>query len=133
MIDHLSSYATDYPATKAFYQGALAPLGYALRTEMVTSWDPDFPQRRCCAFGPAARPLFWVIEVREAASPRHVAFLAADRAAVVAFHRAGLAAGGKDNGAPGLRPVYHEHYFGAFVLDPDGNNVEAVCHEPAAS
>ena len=68
--------------------------------------------------------------MKEAASPRHVAFAAPDRAAVAAFHAAGLAAGGQDHGEPGPRPIYHEHYYGSFVLDPDGNNVEAVCHAP---
>jgi len=131
MIDHISTYATDYDATRRFYQGALAPLGYALQVEMVASWDAEFPTRRICAFGPAGKGAFWIIEVKTAASPRHVAFAAADRAAVAAFHRAALAAGGSDHGAPGLRPHYHASYFGAFVLDPDGNNVEAVCHAPA--
>jgi catechol 2,3-dioxygenase-like lactoylglutathione lyase family enzyme len=74
--------------------------------------------------------MFWVIEVKQPASPRHVAFTASDRKAVAAFHAAALRVGAKDNGAPGPRPKYHAHYFGAFVLDPDGNNVEAVCHAP---
>jgi catechol 2,3-dioxygenase-like lactoylglutathione lyase family enzyme len=131
MIDHLSSYTTNYPAAKAFYTAALAALGHSLQTEMVASWDTDFPERRCCAFG-TTRPVFWVIEVKDenAATPRHVAFVAADRTAVQAFFDAALAAGGTDHGAPGLRSEYHEHYFGAFILDPDGNNVEAVCHSP---
>jgi catechol 2,3-dioxygenase-like lactoylglutathione lyase family enzyme len=128
VIDHLSSYATGYAATKAFYEAALRPLGYGLQHEMVTSWDEAFPERRCCAFGPPGRSVFWVIETRSPVEPRHVAFAAPDRPAVVAFHEAALHAGGRDHGAPGLRPIYHEHYFGAFVLDPDGNNVEAVCH-----
>jgi catechol 2,3-dioxygenase-like lactoylglutathione lyase family enzyme len=123
MIDHLSTYATDYEATKRFYRQALEPLGYGIQME--------FPDRRVCAFGPAGKPAFWVIGVSTAASPRHVAFAAPDRGAVAAFHRAALAAGGSDHGAPGLRPDYHPSYFGAFVLDPDGNNVEAVCHAPA--
>ena len=130
MIDHLSTYAADYPATKAFYQAALRPLGYGLEHEMVTSWDAEFPERRACAFGPPGKSVFWVIETRITYTPRHLAFAAPDRAAVAAFHAAGLAAGGSDHGAPGPRPIYHEHYFGAFVLDPDGNNVEAVCHAP---
>jgi predicted lactoylglutathione lyase len=96
---------------------------------MVSTWDPAFPTRRMCAFGPQ-RPIFWVIEVREDATPRHTAFSARARAEVDAFYRAALAAGGRDNGAPGLRAIYHPNYYGAFVLDPDGNNVEAVCHEP---
>ncbi|QSX30015.1 VOC family protein [Shewanella cyperi] len=130
MIDHLSSYATDYEVTKAFYQAALAPLGYPLVLEEVAHWNPDWPTQRMCAFGPDGRPVFWVIESSEAATPRHTAFAARDRAAVSDFYHAALAAGGADNGAPGLRPQYHQHYFGAFVLDPDGNNVEAVCHLP---
>jgi catechol 2,3-dioxygenase-like lactoylglutathione lyase family enzyme len=98
---------------------------------MVANWDAQFPERRMCALGPPGKPAFWIIEVKQPASPRHVAFSAPDRSSVAAFHDAALRAGGKDNGAPGLRPIYHEHYFGAFVLDPDGNNVEAVCHSPA--
>jgi catechol 2,3-dioxygenase-like lactoylglutathione lyase family enzyme len=128
MIDHLSSYTTNYPGARAFYVAALGSLGHKIHTEMVASWDPTFPERRCCAFG-EERPLFWVIEAREPATPRHVAFTASSRAAVQDFHRAALEAGGRDHGKPGLRPEYHEHYFGGFVLDPDGNNVEAVCHQ----
>ncbi len=130
MIDHLSTYATDYPATVAFYDAVFSPLGYAKNMEMTTEWDPEFPTRRICAFGLGPKPTFWVIEVKaeNTATPRHVAFVAADRAAVDAFHAAGLAAGAKDHGAPGERPQYHPGYYGAFLLDPDGNNVEAVHH-----
>lgn len=131
MIDHISTYATDFPATKRFYEAAFEPLGHKVQTEMVTSWDPDFPERRICAFGPD-RAVFWVIETKEQVTPRHIAFAAPDRAAVRAFHTRALEAGGQDNGAPGPRPMYHEHYFGAFALDPDGNNVEAVCHAPVS-
>lgn len=130
MIDHLSTYATDFAPTRAFYEAALGELGYSVQREMAFDSDPDLPGRRACAFGPSGRSVFWVVEVREPASPRHVAFVAEDRSAVAAFHRAGLAAGGRDHGAPGLRPIYHEHYYGAFLTDPDGNNVEAVCHTP---
>ncbi len=129
MIDHLSTYATDFAATKAFYEKVLSPLGYRLVREMVAEWDRDFPTRRFCAFGPGDRPILWVIEVKERSTPRHVAFAAKDRASVDAFHAAALAVGAKDNGPPGPRPVYHPGYYGAFVFDPDGNNVEAVCHE----
>lgn len=131
MIDHFSTYATDFPATRAFYSAALAELGYTAQGEMEMKADPDLPGRRATAFGPEGRTCFWVIEVLEASSPRHVAFSAGDRGAVDAFHRAGLAAGGEDHGAPGLRPIYHAHYYGSFLTDPDGNNVEAVCHAPA--
>lgn len=130
MIDHLSSYATDYDATRRFYRAALEPLGFAQVMEVAHEKDEALPGRRICAFG-SQSPVFFVIEVREAYDPRHVAFTARDRDAVDAFHRAALTAGGRDHGAPGPRPIYHEHYYGAFVLDPDGNNVEAVSHTPA--
>ncbi len=130
MIDHISSYTVDFPTTKSFYEQAFEPLGYSVQTEMVATWDAEFPTRRICAFGPPGKPAFWVIETQEAATPRHIAFLAPNRKAAAAFHAAGLAAGGQDNGAPGLRPMYHADYFGAFLLDPDGNGIEAVCHQP---
>lgn len=130
MIDHLSTYATEFAATRAFYEAVLPVLGFTVQADLVAEWDPAFPERRMCAFGPEGRPVFWVIEVREPATPRHVAFAAADRAEVARFHAVGLAAGGVDHGAPGPRPEYHPDYFGAFLLDPDGNNVEAVCHTP---
>ncbi len=133
MIDHLSTYARDYAVTRRFYQACLGALGHGLQTEAVAHWDDAFPERRICAFGPTDRSIFWVIETRQDVSPRHWAFAAADRAAVDAFHAAGLGAGGTDHGAPGPRPVYHEHYYGGFLLDPDGNNVEAVCHAPSPS
>ena len=128
MIDHVSTYATDFAATRAFYDAVLSALGYERNVDMVTEWDPEWPSRHICAYGPGKRPMFWVSEVREAASPRHVAFAAADKDAVAAFHEAALAHGGRDNGAPGPRPHYHAGYYGAFALDPDGNNVEAVFH-----
>ena len=132
MIDHLSFYATDYPATRAFYAAVLPGLGYPLAMEMAATWDSEFPTRRMCAFGPPKKPCFWIIEVKQPATPRHVAFTAASRSAVDAFHAAALKHGARDHGAPGLRPHYHANYYGAFVLDPDGNNVEAVCHQSAA-
>ena len=128
MIDHVSSYATDFVSTRAFYLAALAELGYSPQQEIRLDEDSDLPGRRACAFGPAGRTTFWVIEVLVASSPRHIAFVAADRGAVDQFHRAGLSAGGSDLGAPGIRSVYHPDYYGAFLADPDGNNVEAVCH-----
>jgi catechol 2,3-dioxygenase-like lactoylglutathione lyase family enzyme len=131
MIDHISTYATDFLPTRSFYEAALQQLGYTVQSEMTLESDPDLPGRRACAFGPGGRPIFWVIEVRDPATPRHIAFTAKDRRSVDAFHEAGLSAGGRDNGVPGLRPVYHEHYYGSFLTDPDGNNVEAVCHTPA--
>ncbi len=133
MIDHLSSYTLDFETSRAFYDAALAALGYRRVVDMSFDQDPDLPGRRACGYGAGERPCFWVIQVKEAASPRHVAFVAADRAAVARFHEAALAAGGIDHGPPGLRATYHEHYYGSFVLDPDGNNVEAVCHDPGTS
>ena len=130
MIDHLSSYATDFEATRRFYGAVLPGLGFPCTAEMAMPSDPDLPGRRIAAFGPAGRTCFWVIESLERASPGHVAFRAESRAAVDAFHRAAIEAGATDHGAPGLRPEYHPDYYGAFVLDPDGNNVEAVCHVP---
>jgi len=130
MIDHLSTYTTDYDACKAFYEAAFEPLSYTLQTEFVAEWNADFPTQRMCAFGTGGKPIFWVIETREVATPRHVAFTASSRSAVQKFHQQALSQGGSDNGAPGLRPMYHESYYEAFVIDPDGNNVEAVCHAP---
>jgi catechol 2,3-dioxygenase-like lactoylglutathione lyase family enzyme len=128
MIDHLSYYATNYEATKRFYEVVLPPLGYERTTEMVATWNESWPTQRFCAFGPPKRSIFWLIEVKHPVSPRHIAFTAPSRAAVDAFHKAALAQGAKDNGAPGVREQYHPDYYAAFVIDPDGNNVEAVCH-----
>jgi catechol 2,3-dioxygenase-like lactoylglutathione lyase family enzyme len=130
MIDHLSTYATDYERTRAFYDATLGALGYSRNLEMQTEQDPVWPTRRLAAYGPAGRYTFWLIETREAATPRHIAFVAGHREAVDQFHKAALEHGGKDNGGPGLRAHYHPHYYGAFVLDPDGNNIEAVIHHP---
>ena len=130
MIDHLSTYATNFERTRDFYNAVFTPLGYGKLMEFSSSEDADMPGRRICAFGPEDNPAFWVIEVSEAYTPRHTAFCAESREAVEAFHRAGLDAGGSDHGGPGLRPEYHPHYYGAFLTDPDGNNVEAVYHRP---
>jgi catechol 2,3-dioxygenase-like lactoylglutathione lyase family enzyme len=119
MIDHVSLHVSDFARSKAFYADALRPLGY----EVVMEFDS------VAGFGVQGKPDFW-IAAGEALAPHHVAFASPDRATVDAFHEAALAAGAKDNGPPGLRPHYHEHYYGAFVHDPDGNNVEAVCHRP---
>lgn len=129
MIDHMSTYTRDWSASHRFYRAAMDVLGHEIQAEMTASWDPDFPERRLCAWGPDS-PVFWLIETKEVVTPRHFAFSAASRQDVDAFHIAALAAGGEDHGAPGPRPVYHSDYYGAFVLDPDGNNVEAVCHVP---
>lgn len=120
MIDHVGIRVSDYESSKRFYAAALAPLGYTLLMEVASH----------AGFGRPGKPDFW-IQPGDAGSAVHVALVSVDRAGVDAFHRAALAAGGRDNGAPGLRPHYHPHYYGAFVLDPDGHNIEAVCHQPA--
>lgn len=130
MIDHISTYTTDFARTKAFYDAVLPDLGYELQAEFV-SRDDDLGARRICAYGPPGKGEYWIIEVAQPATPRHVAFLARSRECVDRFHAAGLEAGAADNGPPGPRPGYHQHYYGAFLIDPDGNNVEAVCHKPA--
>ena len=118
MIDHVVLGVRDVAASRAFYERALAPLGVGVVL--------DFPGY--VSFGEQGRPWFFVADGREPTRQVHVAFGAADRATVDAFHAAALAAGGVDNGAPGPRPQYHPDYYGAFVFDPDGNNIEAVCH-----
>ncbi|MGH6769331.1 MAG: VOC family protein [Xanthobacteraceae bacterium] len=124
MIDHLGFPVSDYERSKAFYEQALKPLGYALVVE-VESNEMGAP---ACGFGPGGNPDFWIGGEGGVGNPIHVAIVAKDRATVDAFHKAALAAGGKDNGAPGLRPHYGPNYCAAFVLDPDGHNIEAVCH-----
>jgi len=119
MLDHIGLAVSDYARSKAFYARALEPLGYALLMEFDRSGG----------FGKDGKPDFWIAQGGTTAPPVHIAFTSPDRATVDAFHRAALSAGGKDNGAPGLRPHYHANYYGAFVFDPDGHNVEAVCHK----
>jgi catechol 2,3-dioxygenase-like lactoylglutathione lyase family enzyme len=128
MLDHIGFIVRDFGKSRQFYSQALAPLGYRIVMEMsAAEIGVDG-----AGFGQPGKPDFWISGGGSATTPRvHVAFRAADRATVDAFYRAALAAGGKDNGPPGLRPHYHPDYYGAFVLDPDGHNVEAVCHDPA--
>jgi catechol 2,3-dioxygenase-like lactoylglutathione lyase family enzyme len=113
---------SDYERSRAFYAQALAPLGIELLME---------PAPGIGGFGDHQKPYFWIGTRDGAVTGLHVAFETDDRAAVDAFHAAALAAGGSDNGAPGIREIYHPSYYGAYVLDPDGNNIEAVCHRPA--
>src|SRR5687767_4777021 len=134
MLDHVSIRVADYDRSKKFYEAALKPLGYKLAMEVDSG----------AGFAKGYIPEFWVKQGepmigRASAEPQplagcggpfvHVAFSGDDRSAVDAFHRAALGAGARDNGAPGLRPNYHQNYYGALVLDPDGYNVEAVCHK----
>jgi catechol 2,3-dioxygenase-like lactoylglutathione lyase family enzyme len=118
MIDHVGLAVFDVALSKAFYRAALAPLGYQLLME----WE------QFAGFGVVPKPDFWIGQKRPNRPPIHVAFRAETREQVDAFYKAAIAAGGRDNGAPGLRPHYHANYYGAFVLDPDGHNIEAVCH-----
>lgn len=128
MFDHLGLPVSDHATSKRFYERALEPLGYALVMEV----DPAQAENGepACGFGPPGEPGFWVGREPGTIAPAHVAFAVPTRAGVDAFHAAALAAGGRDNGAPGLRPHYGPHYYAAFVLDPDGHNIEAVCHAP---
>jgi catechol 2,3-dioxygenase-like lactoylglutathione lyase family enzyme len=110
----------DIEGTKTFYAQTLKPLGYELTMDFVGG----------AGFAADGKPDFFLAERGEPSSPVHVAFRASDRKTVEAFHAAALAAGGQDNGPLGIRRVYHEYYYGAYVLDPEGNNIEAVTHQP---
>ncbi|MFZ5669311.1 MAG: VOC family protein [Pseudomonadota bacterium] len=126
MIDHIGLGVSDLDRSAAFYDQALAPLG--LRRVMAVT--PEMTGGAgAIGFGDA-RPFFWIQGTGPVTGRLHIALAAETRAAVAAFHAAALAAGGRDNGGPGLRPHYHPAYYGAFVLDPDGHNIEAVCHAP---
>lgn len=127
IIDHVGINVSDYEKSKAFYIAALAPLGITLLMEFGKN----------CGFGRGGKPEVWLSgekssyqtdDQRRVITPFHVCLKATDRASVEAFHAAAIAAGAKDFGAPGIRAQYHPNYFGAFVLDPDGHNLEAVFH-----
>ena len=127
MLDHIGYTVRDYALSRAFFLRCLAPLGYGLVIEFPKGSIPGHGAH--AGFGPPDRPAFWISEAgRPLESRLHIAFAAKDRAQVDAFHAAALAAGGVDNGPPGLRPHYHAQYYGAFIIDPDGHNIEAVCH-----
>jgi catechol 2,3-dioxygenase-like lactoylglutathione lyase family enzyme len=119
MIDHVAFYVSDLERSRRFYEQALAPIGYGVAFEL----------EGMVAWGAGGYPRFAVRVGKEPSTSGHVAFTVEERATVDAFHAAALAAGGTDNGAPGLREHYHPTYYAAFVGDPDGNNVEVVCHE----
>ena len=124
MFDHVKFGVSDYEASKAFYLEALKPLGVAAGSEGPPTYGIEL-----CADGQASLCMF---KTEEKPAHLHLAFTARNRQQVEAFYRAALEAGGKDNGAPGLRPNYHPTYYAAFVIDPDGHNIEAVCHKPEA-
>ena len=121
MIDHTGYAVSDFDRSVAFYTKALAPLNIKLCMTF---------QGKYAGFGPDGKPEFWIAGGTTPTDKIHIAFRASGREQVRAFYEAALAAGGTDNGPPGTRPHYHENYYGAFVLDPDGHNVEAVCHDP---
>jgi catechol 2,3-dioxygenase-like lactoylglutathione lyase family enzyme len=127
MLDHAGFPVTNYARSKAFYEKTLAPLGYSLILE-VRQNENDSP---AAGFGADGKPDFWIGGEGGLNRRIHIAIAAKDRASVDAFYRAALDAGGTDNGSPGVRPHYHANYYGAFVTDPDGHNIEAVCHAPA--
>jgi catechol 2,3-dioxygenase-like lactoylglutathione lyase family enzyme len=127
MIDHTGVSVSDFEKSKRFYVQALAPIGYTLLMEFSAAQTGGTD---VAGFGVAPKPDFWIASGPPNTPPVHVAFRASSRALVSAFYEAAMAAGGRDFGAPGLRPHYHPNYYGAFVLDPDGHNIEAVCHDP---
>jgi len=127
MLDHIGFSVADFAKSRDFYVRALAALGLQKLAEFTA------PQGGAHAgFGAEGKPFFWIGAGDKPKGGLHVAFAAASRAEVDEFYSAAIAAGGRDNGGPGLRPEYHANYYGAFILDPDGNNIEAVCHTPPA-
>jgi catechol 2,3-dioxygenase-like lactoylglutathione lyase family enzyme len=118
ILDHIGFAVSNYEASKAFFSKALLPLGISLVAE-THGW---------AGYGAHGKPELWFGSGTEPQGPMHIAFLASSREQVRKFYEAALEAGGKDNGPPGLRPHYHPNYYGAFVIGPDGHNIEAVCH-----
>lgn len=127
LIDHIGVGVSDFVRSREFYTKSLAPLGIELIAEVTAEMTGN---RSHIGFGAGGRPQFWISSDASGLDQLHIAFAAGSREAVRAFHSAALEAGGTDNGAPGIREIYHPNYYGAFVIDPDGHNVEAVCHAP---
>jgi catechol 2,3-dioxygenase-like lactoylglutathione lyase family enzyme len=128
MLDHIGFAVSNFLNSKKFYSAALEPLGVGVVMEVTAEQTSGSAH---AGFGENGKPYFWISDGEGTLRGRmHVAFAARTRAQVDAFYRAAIAAGGRDNGHPGLRPHYHAHYYGAFVFDPDGHNLEAVCHAP---
>ena len=127
VIDHLGLQVGDYQRALRFYRSALAPLGISIVMQVTKEETGSYEG---AGLGRDGKPGFWLSAGEHTAPPLHVAFVAENRAAVDRFFEAALAAGGVDNGAPGIRAHYHPNYYGAFVLDPEGHNIEAVCHKP---
>ncbi|MES2320585.1 MAG: VOC family protein [Pseudomonadota bacterium] len=126
MIDHTGISVSNFEKSKAFYSAALAPIGYTMLMHIPASVTGHTD---VAGFGESPKPDFWISEGVATTPPVHVAFRVASRAIVDAFYKAAIEAGGVDNGSPGIRAHYHPNYYGAFVRDPDGQNIEAVCHE----
>lgn len=130
MLDHVGFAVSDINRSRAFYEAALRPLGIRMIMEVDPADNVEGGGGTALGFGVDNNPFFWIADNQKVGEGTHVAFEAKSRAEVDAFHRAAVAAGGRDNGAPGLRPRYHSSYYAAFVHDPDGFNIEAVCHRP---
>ena len=130
MLDHIGLAVSDFERSKSFFTQALAPLAITLLMEVTAEQSGGDSH---AGFGAGGKPFFWIGDGKKPSGGIHVAFLAGSKSEVDAFYRAALAAGGRDNGAPGLRPHYHPNYYGAFVVDVDGHPIEAVCHTPLAS
>jgi catechol 2,3-dioxygenase-like lactoylglutathione lyase family enzyme len=130
MIDHISLAVVDYAKSRDFYNRALGPLGYSTLMEFTSEQIPDLPQSHVGGLGADGKPDFWIHPSKTPTLPTHLAFRAKTRAQVDEFHAAALAAGATCNGPPGIRAHYHPNYYGAFVIDPNGHNLEAVCHTP---
>jgi catechol 2,3-dioxygenase-like lactoylglutathione lyase family enzyme len=129
MFDHIGLAVADLPRSLRFYSSALAPLSISVLVQLTAEQTGTDAH---AGFGGAdGKAFFWIGTGAQRSASVHVAFAAPTRAQVDAFYQAALAAGGRDNGAPGIRAQYHPDYYGAFVLDPDGHNIEAVCHTPA--
>jgi catechol 2,3-dioxygenase-like lactoylglutathione lyase family enzyme len=127
MIDHLGFPVRDFARSRAFYVQALAPLGFGPVMDVTKEQTGGYEGT---GFGPPGRPQLWIGSGDAGGTCNHIAFQASSRAAVDAFYKVAIAAGGRGNGPPGIRAHYHPDYYGAFVFDPDGHNIEAVCHAP---
>ncbi len=127
-LDHFGFYAENYDQAKAFYATALAPLRMSVLMEYTAEQTGGYP---LFGMGADGQPFLWIGGGKKTTPRAHIAIRAETRAQVDAFYKAAIAAGGKDNGGPGIREMYHPNYYAAFILDPDGHNIEAVCHTPA--
>ena len=127
IVDHMGLGVADFAGALSFYERALAPLGISVVMRVTKEQSGGYEG---AGLGRDGKPSFWLSAEGKTKPPLHIAFLAEDRAAVDAFYKAALAAGATDNGPPGIRAHYHPNYYGAFVRDPEGHNIEAVCHRP---